>query len=177
MERAVQETARLADGWMPLFFDPVRFHEVWGDDLKKGTAERDDSLGALDIVASGMLAIGEKYAHDGANTVLDLARPLVALYVGGMGAREKNFYKTICERYGYVQEAADIQDLYLDGRKDEAASRVPHDFLADTNLVGPDGYIKERIAAYREAGVTQLQVMPMTDDPVTAVARLRELID
>ena len=91
-----------------------------------------------------------------------------ALYIGGMGARDKNFYNTICQKYGYVKEAIEIQDLYLDGKKDEAAAAVPTQMLENTNLVGPKSYIKERLAAYKEAGVTILSVNPVGGDPVQA---------
>ena len=84
-----------------------------------------------------MVAIGDEYAGDGADRVLDMARPNVALYVGGMGARDKNFYNTIAKKYGYVDEATEIQDLYLSGHKEEAAAKVPRQLLANTNLVGP----------------------------------------
>jgi F420-dependent oxidoreductase-like protein len=175
MGLSVTATARYADGWLPIFFDPEKFQSVWGDELKAGTAERDPSLGQLQISAGGMVAIGDEYAGDGANRVLDLARPNVALYVGGMGARDKNFYNTICQKYGYVDEAIEIQDLYLAGKKDEAAAKVPAAMLANTNLVGPASHVKERIAAYQEAGVTHLQVTPI-GDPTRTIEQLRDLI-
>ncbi len=177
MGLSVKETAKLADGWLPIFFDPEKFHTVWGDDLKAGLAGRDPALGSLQISAGGMVAIGEEFAGDGARRVLDLARPQVAVYVGGMGARDQNFYNSICQKYGYVDEAIEIQDLYLDGKKQEAAAAVPAEMLVNTNLVGPAGFVKERIAAYKEAGVTELQVMPVGGDPVEVVEQLRTLID
>lgn len=177
MGLSVTATAQYADGWLPIFFDPEKFHTVWGDELKQGTADRDPSLGTLQISAGGMVAIGDEFAGEAANRVLDMARPNVALYVGGMGARDKNFYNTICQKYGYVDEAIEIQDLYLDGKKDEAAAKVPAEMLRNTNLVGPASYVKERIAAYQEAGVTHLSVTPVGGDPVKTVAQLRELID
>lgn len=176
MGLSVTATARYADGWLPIFFDPEKFHTVWGDELKKGRADRDPALAPLQISAGGMVAIGHEFAGDAATRVLDTARPSVALYVGGMGARDKNFYNTICQKYGYVDEAIEIQDLYLSGRKQEAAAAVPAEMLAKTNLVGPAGHVKERIAAYQEAGVTHLQVTPVGDDPVGTVAQLRDLI-
>jgi len=108
--------------------------------------------------------------------ILDMARPNVALYVGGMGARDKNFYNTICRKYGYVDEAIEIQDRYLSGDKDGAAAAVPSEMLERTNLVGPAGEIKERLAAYREAGVTHLSVTPVGGDPVATVAALRDIM-
>jgi F420-dependent oxidoreductase-like protein len=176
MGLSVKETAKLADGWLPIFFDPEKFHSVWGDDLKSGLAGRDPSLGQLQISAGGMVAIGEELVGDAAHAVLDRARPQLALYVGGMGARDKNFYNTICQKYGYVDEAIEIQDLYLDGKKQEAAAAVPLELLTGTNLVGPEGFVKERIAAYREAGVTHLEVRPVGADPVSVVEQLRTLI-
>jgi alkanesulfonate monooxygenase SsuD/methylene tetrahydromethanopterin reductase-like flavin-dependent oxidoreductase (luciferase family) len=160
-----------------VFFDPEKFPSVWGDDLKRGLAEREPTLGPLQISAGGMVAIGEEYAGEGADRILDLARPTTALYVGGMGARDKNFYNTIAKGYGYVDEATQIQDLYLSGRKDEAAAAVPRELLAGTNLVGPESYVAERIAAYREAGVSHLSITPIGADPVKTVETLRGLLD
>jgi len=177
MGLSVTATAELADGWLPIFFDPEKFHDVWGDELKKGLSKRDPSLGQLQISAGGMVAIDEKLTGDSRDRLLDIARPNVALYVGGMGARDKNFYNTIFQKYGYVQEAIDIQDLYLEGKKAEAAARVPSEMLANSNLVGPKSYIKERLAAYKEAGVTILSVTPVGDDAVGTIETLRELID
>jgi hypothetical protein len=123
-----------------------------------------------------MVAIDEELTGDARHRVLDFSRPNVALYVGGMGARDQNFYNTICQKYGYVDEAIEIQDLYLDGRKDEAAAAVPAAMLENTNLVGPPGYVKERIAAYQEAGVTHLSVNAVGKDPVATIGQLKELM-
>ena len=176
MGKSVTQTAVHADGWLPIFFDPEKFQTVWGDDLQSGLARRDPSLGPLQISAGGMVAIGDEFDGGGADRVLDMARPSTALYVGGMGARDQNFYNTIAQKYGYVDEAAEIQDLYLSGRKDEAAAAVPRALLAGTNLVGPEGHVKERIAAYQEAGVTHLSVIPVGADPVKVVEQLRGLL-
>jgi F420-dependent oxidoreductase-like protein len=173
---SVAATARIADGWMPIFFDPTKFSEVWGDDLRRGFAERDPQLGPLQISAGGTLAIGDEYAGAGADSLLDLARPLYALYIGGMGARGQNFYTDLAARYGYEREAKEIQDLYLDGHKDEAARLVPREMLVGTNLIGSKGEVAERVAAYRDAGVTHLQVMPMTPDPAATIDQLRALL-
>ncbi len=177
MGLSVTATAKHADGWLPIFFDPEKFHDVWGDELKAGLADRDPALGPLQISAGGMVAIGEELTGDARTQILDFARPNVALYVGGMGSRDTNFYNTICQKYGYVDEAIEIQDLYLSGRKDEAAAVVPAEMLERTNLVGPEGYVRERLAAYREAGVTHLSVTPVGGDPVATVERLRDMLD
>jgi hypothetical protein len=101
----------------------------------------------------------------------------MALYVGGMGARGKNFYNDICRDYGFEKEAVEIQDLYLDGKKDEAASKLPGEWIMNANLVGTPGFIKERVAAFKEAGVTVLSVNPIGPDPVGQIEKLRSIID
>lgn len=168
----VEMTAEVAEGWLPIFFMPERAKQVWGEPLAKGLANRSPDLPALDVCAGGMLAIG-----DDVKGVLEFARPMAALYIGGMGAKGRNFYNELARRYGYEQEAEEIQDLYLAGRKDEAAAKVPAEFLELTNLVGPEGYVKERIAAYKEAGVTVLNVLPVGGDPVALVEKVRTLAD
>ena len=117
-----------------------------------------------------MVAIGE---GPETKALLDLARPYVALYVGGMGARGKNFYNDLAVRYGYEAEAKEIQDLYLDGKKQEAAAAVPTELLEKTSLCGPEGYIKDRLAAYKEAGVSVLQITPFAERPEDVVDKLK----
>jgi F420-dependent oxidoreductase-like protein len=175
--RSVEATAEMADGWLPVFFVPDKFQQVWGASLKSGTAKRDRSLGTLDIAAGGMVAIGEDLVGEKQQAILDLARPTTALYMGGMGARGKNFYNDIFVAYGYEKEAEEVQDLYLDGKKAEAAAAVPGEMLELSHLVGPRSHIKERIAAYKEAGVTVLTINPIGPDPVQTVEILRAIID
>ena len=177
MSKSVAATARHADGWLPIFFDPHRFRDVWGEALDEGLAQRDAALGPLQISAGGMVAIGDEYSGDAADAVLDLSRPMMALYIGGMGARDKNFYNGVAQRYGYEEEARRIQDLYLDGHKDEAAAAVPRQLLVDCNLVGSESEVRERLTAYRDAGVTHLSVIPIGPDPVKLVEQLRTFVD
>jgi F420-dependent oxidoreductase-like protein len=176
MGKSVEATAAHADGWLPIMFIPERYQQVWGDQLKAGLAQRPPELGRLEVSAGGMVAIGEDLVGDARTRILDMARPMMALYVGGMGARGKNFYNTVAQRYGYEKEAVDIQDLYLDGKRDEAATRVPGEWLELSNLVGPKSYLKERLGAFREAGVTVLSVNPVGDDPVGTIEQLRDLL-
>jgi hypothetical protein len=124
-----------------------------------------------------MLCIDDSLTGDAQTKILDNARPHMALYVGGMGARGKNFYNDVCRDYGFEKEAVEIQDLYLDGKKDEAASKIPAEWIMNANLVGTSGFIKERLAAYKEAGVTVLQVNPVGPDAVGQIEKLRSLID
>jgi F420-dependent oxidoreductase-like protein len=168
-EKNVAGTAEYADGWLPFMFAPEKAESVWGQSLRTGTARRPDTLGPLEIVAGGMVAIG-----DDVKAMLDFARPMFALYIGGMGAKGKNFYNTLCRQYGYEKEAEQIQELYLGGNKRDAESVVPLELLEMCNLVGPDAYVQERIAAFREAGVTNLQVMPATEDPAATIRQLKE---
>ena len=175
-EKAVEATAATADGWLPIMFIPEKFQQVWGNPLKAGLAKRDPSLPRLEISGGGMLCIDDSLDQAGADKILDMTRPNTALYVGGMGARGKNFYNDIARGYGYEKEAIDIQDLYLDGKKDEAAAAVPAEMLRLQNLVGPKSLIKERLGAFKVAGVTVLQVNPVGKDPVKQVEMLKELI-
>jgi F420-dependent oxidoreductase-like protein len=168
----VEMTAELADGWLPLFYLPEKAKDVWGDDLAAGAAKRDADLGPLEIVAGGLLSVGE-----GAESVRELGRPMTALYVGGMGAKGRNFYNDLVRRYGFEQEAEQIQDLYLDGKKDEAAKLVPEPLLEATTLCGPEGYVKERLAAYKESGVTVLNVTPVGSDPVKLIEQVKTWIE
>ena len=171
--KSVEQAATIADGWIPHLFHPERAHLVWGDALAAGAANRLPELGPLDITGGGMVAIGE---GPETKALLDFARPVFALYVGGMGAKGKNFYNDVARAYGYEKEAEEIQDLYLSGKKKEAEALVPTDWLEAANLVGPASYVKERIAAFREAGVTHLTVMPASDDPVATVAQVKEWV-
>ena len=170
-EKNVAGTAEYADGWLPFMFAPEKADLVWGESLRAGTARRPAELGPLEVVAGGMVAIG-----DDVKGMLDLARPMFALYIGGMGARGKNFYNNLCRQYGYEKEAEQIQDMYLGGNKRDAEAVVPLELLEMCNLVGPESYVKERIAAFREAGVTNLQVMPVSDDPTATIRTLKEWV-
>jgi F420-dependent oxidoreductase-like protein len=166
--------AELAEGWQPIFFFPEKAGLTWDAALAEGTAKRDTAtLGPLDVIAAAPLAIGDDVAH-----LRDLMRPALALYIGGMGARGKNFYHDLACRYGYQKEADLVQDAYLTGRKDEAAALVPAELVEKTALIGPHGYVKERLAAYREAGVTTLNVTalsPTHDRRVRDIEALRAL--
>jgi F420-dependent oxidoreductase-like protein len=152
----VELAAEIAEAWEPIFFVPEKAASVWGESLAAGKAKRDAALGDLQIITGVPVAIGEDV-----ESLLDLVRPALALYIGGMGARGKNFYNDLAVRYGYADEARTIQDLYLDGKKDQAAAAVPEELVRAASLVGPEGHVAERIAAFREAGVTTLMLQPL----------------
>ena len=157
-ERNVELTAEIADGWIPILFIPERAKDVWGEPLKAGAAKRASGLSEMMITAGGLLAIGD---GPDVTALREFQRSMVALYVGGMGAKGKNFYNELAIRYGYEKEAEVIQDLYLSGKKKEAEAAVPAEFLELTTLCGSIGYVKDRIAAFKDAGVTHLQVHPI----------------
>lgn len=164
----VRLTAEIADGWLPTLFVPERAAAVWGTPLAEGTAERAPGLGPLETVAGGLLAIGEDAA-----AARDLARPQIALYVGGMGAVGRNFYHDLAVAYGYEEEARTIQELYLSGRKRDAAAAVPDELCELTTLCGPQGYVRERVEAFRGAGVTMLNVTPVGPEPARLIATVK----
>ncbi len=170
----VQLAAELAEGWQPIFFLPEKAQDVWGEALAAGTAKRDPELGALDVYAGPALAIG-----DNVEPLREFVKPHLALYIGGMGAKSKNFYHTLATKYGYGAEADRIQELYLAGRKEEAAKVVPDELVRDISLIGSAGFVAERIAAFREAGVTVLNVVPLAGtaaERVKLIEQLRALV-
>jgi F420-dependent oxidoreductase-like protein len=166
--------AELAEGWQPIFYFPEKAGLTWDAALAEGTAKRDTAtLGPLDVIAAAPLAIGDDVAH-----LRDLMRPALALYIGGMGARGKNFYHELACRYGFKREADQVQDAYLAGRKDDAAALVPAELVEKTSLIGPLGYVKERLAVYRETGVTTLNVTafsPTHERRVSDIETIRAL--
>jgi F420-dependent oxidoreductase-like protein len=172
-ERNVTMTAELADGWLPVFYIPEKVQEVYGSALAAGTARRSSDLGPLEIAAGGPMAFTDD--PDEAARLRDTARPFTALYVGGMGARGRNFYNALVSRMGWEKEAATIQDLYLSGQKQEAAAAVPADLLEATTLIGSESSIKDRIEAYRAVGVTVLNVTPVGPNGLDDVNRLKSL--
>jgi F420-dependent oxidoreductase-like protein len=169
----VEMAAELAEGWEPIFYYPEKAKDVWGASLAAGKAKRAPELGELDVIAQTALAIGEDVRG-----LIDLIRPVQALYIGGMGARGRNFYNNLAVRYGYAEEAAAIQDAYLSGRKKEAESLIPQDLLENVSLIGPKSYVAERVAAMKESGVTTLNVAPMGAthaERIALIEQVREL--
>lgn len=166
----VELTAEIAEGWQPVFFYPEKADDVWGEALRAGKAKRRSQLGELDVMVGVSLAIG-----DNVEERLNWAKPHLALYIGGMGARGQNFYHKLATRYGYGEVADHIQDLFLSGRKPEAIAAVPDELVRAVNLIGPRGFVKERIAAFAEAGVTTLLATPVTTDAGEYVSWVEEL--
>jgi hypothetical protein len=168
-------TAELADAWLPAFYTADAADAVWGDALRAGAAKRDPGRAPLEVFAGGAVAIGE-----GLEDLRNLARPQAALYIGGMGARQKNFYNDIFSRSGYAQEAKLIQDLYLSGDKKGAEAAIPESYLANNSLIGPEGFVRDRLQALSESGVTALNVGFMgrtSQERIRSCEQLRKLVD
>jgi F420-dependent oxidoreductase-like protein len=171
----VELAAEIAEGWQPIFYLPEKAQDVWGKALASGQAKRDPALGDLDVYAGPALAIGENV-----EPMREFVKPHLALYIGGMGAKGKNFYHTLATRYGYGAAADRIQELYLSGDKDSAVKAVPDELVRDISLIGTRGFVRERLAAFREAGVTALNVVPIAATPadrIKLIETLRELVD
>jgi F420-dependent oxidoreductase-like protein len=156
--------AEIADGWLPAFYSPER-EDVFDDDLEEGRRAGGRNPGELTIAASVNVAVGEDVA-----ACRDRIRPGLALYIGGMGARGENFYNRLAVRYGFEAAAGHIQDLYLEGRKDEAAAAVPDELVDEVALVGPMGRIRERLAAWEESRVDTLVLRTLEPEVLTGLA-------
>jgi F420-dependent oxidoreductase-like protein len=166
----VELTAEIAEGWQPVFFSPEKAQSVWGQALAAGRAKRDPTLGPLDVMVAASLAIG-----DDVEDRLAWVKPQLALYIGGMGARNRNFYHNLATRYGFGEVANRIQELYLTGRKSAAIAAVPDELVRQISLVGPRGFVAERVAAFADAGVTTLLATPLSTDRDESVRYVEEL--
>ena len=153
-----QLTGEIADGWIPTFFSPEHVGDM-RKLLEEGAARAgngkqiDDSF---DIAPTVNVCV-----DDDVDKAHDALRPVLALYVGGMGSRKQNFYNKLVQRYGFEDAAREVQDLYLDGKKDEAAAALPGELIDKVSLAGPPDRIKERLGLYRDAGVGTLMITPM----------------
>ena len=167
--------AEVAESWQPLFFHPLHFRSAWGESLDKGFEKRDPELGPLDIMLQVSFAVTEPTEE-----VLAPIRNQLALYIGGMGARDKNFYNQLARRYGYDAEATEIQELYLSGRKADAAKAVPDDLVRAISLVGTEEELAQQVKDFEAAGVTTFLLNPLATDPaqrVRDVATLSRIVN
>ena len=151
--------------------DPDKARDVWQADLDAGLARRDTSLPPLEVVAGGTVHITAD--ENEAERLRDRGRPMLALYIGGMGAVGRNFYNSLFARYGYEAEAAAIQEAYLAGDIKEAESLIPDEYLRATSLIGDEGWVRDRINAYREAGVSRLSAFFVGAPSPDVVEKLR----
>ena len=162
----------IADGWLPVFFSPEHVNE-FRPLLEEGAARAGRTLDdSFDISPTVNVLVS-----DDIDAARDAMRPVLALYVGGMGSREKNFYNQLVQRYGFEDAAREVQALYLDGKKDEAAAALPPELIDAVTLAGPSDVVRDRLAVYREAGVGTLQVSPMAFDFEGRLAQLRQVAE
>ena len=157
----------IADGWIPTLFSPEHVAE-FRPLLEQGAARADRELVGFDIAPTVNV-----YVTDDLAGARDAMRPFLALYVGGMGSRERNFYNQLVQRYGFEDEARAVQDLYLDGKRHEAAAALPDELIDLVSLCGPADRVRDRLALYRESGVGTLGVSPMAWDREARLEQLR----
>ena len=148
----------IADGWLPVFFSPEHTTALRGP-LEEGAARAGRSLDGFRICPSVNVMIG-----DDLESARNAMRPILALYIGGMGSRDQNFYKRLVESYGFEADAQKVQDLYLEGRKTEAMFALPDELIDLVCIVGPRDRVKARIRAFADAGVDTLIVWPVMPD-------------
>ena len=162
----IRTTAELADGWLPIWFSPKRMN-LFRPHIEEGFARAGNgkSWKDFDIAAGCTVAIGSDV-----KALLAMQKPNLALYLGGMGAKEKNFHNEMAIKYGYGEAAARIQELYLAGRKEEAADAVPDELCDEMSLVGPVERIKERYRAWEDAGVTTMLVQARQPEALELMA-------
>jgi F420-dependent oxidoreductase-like protein len=164
--KSVEQAAEIADGWLPIFISPKRL-SVYRPALEAGfeKAGGGKSLKTFDVAPSVTVILG-----DDAQACLNFIKPVLALYIGGMGARGKNFYNDLARRYGYEAEAKKIQDLYLDGKKNEAVAAVPDELADEISLCGPKERIRDRLAEWKECGITTMILALQQVEAMRAVA-------
>jgi F420-dependent oxidoreductase-like protein len=160
--------AEIADGWIPTLFSPEHVAE-FRPLLEEGFARAGNGKGFDDFEIAPTVNV---FVTDDVAAARDAMRPYVALYVGGMGSRDKNFYNALVQRYGFEDAAREVQDLYLEGKRDEAAAALPEELIDTVSLCGPPDVVRERLAVFRDAGVGTLMVSPMA---WTFEERLRQL--
>ncbi len=159
----------IADGWLPTLFSPEHVADVRAL-LEEGAARSGRSLEEFEIAP-----VINAYVSDDMERARNVMRPGLALYVGGMGSREQNFYNRVVQRYGFEAQAREIQDLYLAGKKEEAARAIPAELIDLVSLCGPPAAIRDRLAAFRDAGVGTLLVAPMTFTREETTEQLRQI--
>jgi alkanesulfonate monooxygenase SsuD/methylene tetrahydromethanopterin reductase-like flavin-dependent oxidoreductase (luciferase family) len=161
----------VADGWIPTFFSPDHVGELRAL-LEEGAGRAGRSLDGFEIAPTV-----NAFVSDDLEMARNVMRPVLALYIGGMGSREQNFYNQLVKRYGFEQEAEEIQDLYLGGKKAEAGAAIPGELIDQVSLCGPRERVRDRIAAFRDAGVGTLMITPMAFTVEDRIEQLRAVAE
>jgi len=167
----IRMTAEIADGWIGMHLAPDSVKTKWLPLINEGLAKRTDGKTLADFDIRGSLTV--QMVGD-VRAALDAAKPRVALYAGGMGAKEKNFHKDAMVDRGFGDAADRIQELFLAGRKEEAAAAVPDEYIDDEGLIGPPARIKERWKLWRDSGVTSMCFMNANEEFIDLMASMRE---
>jgi F420-dependent oxidoreductase-like protein len=171
--RSLEITGEIADGWLGTSFMPEHA-DIFFDRIAAGAARAGRSLADLDLQAGGVVAFG-----DDIERLIAPRKPGIAFTLGAMGSREHNFYNAAYRRAGYEELAVRAQDLWLDGRRDEAAALIPDEVVLHTNLLGTEATVADRIRAYRDAGITTLRVQPegaTPDERLATLGRMAHLV-
>lgn len=170
----VELTAEIADGWLPIFFSPSKYDEIYKPHIEAGFAKAGvaedgtrKSIANFDIAPTVSVVI-----NDDVEVAYNMLRPMLALYIGGMGAKGKNFYTNLAGRYGYEAEAEEIQDLYLAGDKGMAMMKVPGALIDDVALVGPRERVKERLSLWLNSPVTTMNLTVFDVDTLRIMVEL-----
>jgi F420-dependent oxidoreductase-like protein len=161
--------AEIADGWLPIFFSPKKYDEIYATHVEAGFSRAGNGKGyeGFDIAPTVSVVM-----NDNLEVCYNMLRPALALYIGGMGAKDRNFYADLASRYGYAAEAAEIQDLYLSGLKGEAMAKVPAALIDDVSLVGPKERIRERLSLWMESPVNTLNITVFDVETLRAMVEL-----
>lgn len=163
----VELTAEIADGWLPIFFSPERYPDYFQAQVETGLKKTGKSIETFDIAPSVQVVL-----EDDLEMAYNQIKPVLALYIGGMGARDKNFYNELAVRYGFEAEAKTIQDLYLDGKKAEAITAVPNALVDAVALVGSKARIKDRVQLWQDSDITTLNLQTFDIEVVRLMAEL-----
>ncbi len=160
-------TAEIADGWLPIFFSPQRYDAIYGEHVQQGLARAGKTVESFDIAPMTPVVI-----DDSLDACYNALRPMMALYIGGMGARDKNFYNDLAARYGYEAAAREIQEHYLSGQRFDAMSKVPGELIDEVALVGPKARVRERLSLWRDSPVTTMNLMVNDIDTLRIMVEL-----
>jgi len=169
--RNTRLAGEIADGWIPMFFSPEHVDEL-RPLLEEGAARSGRSLESFDMAPTV-----NTYVSDDRDAARDRMRPFLALYIGGMGSREQNFYNQLVQRYGFEETAHQVQSLYLDGKKEEAAAALPDELIDLITLCGPKEHVRDRLAAFRDAGVGTLIIGPTAWSTEERIEQLRTVAE
>jgi alkanesulfonate monooxygenase SsuD/methylene tetrahydromethanopterin reductase-like flavin-dependent oxidoreductase (luciferase family) len=169
--KSLEMTGEIADGWLGTSFMPEHAR-IFTDHLAAGAARAGRSLGQLDLQAGGLVSFG-----DDVERLIPARKPGLAFTLGAMGSRQHNFYNEAFRRAGYEDVAVEVQRLWLAGKREEAAARVPDELVLKTNLLGTDAMVRARLQAYRQAGITTLRVEPAGEGLQARLATLGRLLD